>query len=86
MNDAESTPSPNRFWRKFGIRKAALNASAALERPRAWDSTRWRTRPATRLSRMPDATRVAAPRTGVFRAMAGAAAEAVLHPPRAAAA
>ncbi len=28
MKEAERTPSPKRFWRKFGIRKAALNASA----------------------------------------------------------
>ena len=32
MNDADSAPSPNRFWRKLGMRKAALNASAASER------------------------------------------------------
>ena len=31
MKEAESTPSPNRFWRKLGIRKAALKASAASE-------------------------------------------------------
>jgi hypothetical protein len=34
MNEAERTPSPKRFWRKFGIRKAALKASAASEVPK----------------------------------------------------
>jgi hypothetical protein len=35
MNDAESAPSPNRFCRKFGMRKAALKASAAsVSRPK----------------------------------------------------
>src|SRR5512142_3187663 len=57
MNEAESTPSPNRFWRKFGILSAALKASAAAELPRWWAKTRSRTRPANRLSRMPVATR-----------------------------
>ena len=33
MNDAESTPSPKRFCRKFGIFSAALNAPAAAELP-----------------------------------------------------
>ena len=28
MNDADRAPSPNRFWRRLGIRKAAVNASA----------------------------------------------------------
>ncbi len=34
MKEADSTPSPNRFWRKLGIRNAALNASAASEVPK----------------------------------------------------
>jgi hypothetical protein len=34
MNDAESTPSPSRFWRRFGIRRAALNTSAVAPTPR----------------------------------------------------
>jgi hypothetical protein len=34
MKLAESTPSPNRFCRKFGIRNAALNASLLSVRPR----------------------------------------------------
>jgi hypothetical protein len=34
MNEAERTPSPKRFWRKLGIRNAALNASAASEVPK----------------------------------------------------
>ena len=31
MNEADSAPSPNRFCRKFGMRNAALNASAASD-------------------------------------------------------
>ena len=34
MNEADSTPSPKRFWRKLGIRNAALNASAASDVPK----------------------------------------------------
>ncbi len=34
MNDAESTPSPNRFCKKLGMRKAARNASAESELPK----------------------------------------------------
>jgi hypothetical protein len=34
MKEAESTPSPKRFCRKFGILNAALKASAAAEVPR----------------------------------------------------
>jgi hypothetical protein len=34
MKEAERTPSPKRFCRKFGILKAALKASAASEVPR----------------------------------------------------
>jgi hypothetical protein len=34
MNEAESTPSPKRFCKKFGILKAALNASAASDVPK----------------------------------------------------
>jgi hypothetical protein len=34
MNEAERTPSPKRFCRKLGMRKAALNASAASEVPK----------------------------------------------------
>jgi hypothetical protein len=34
MNDAERTPSPNRFCRKFGILNAALKASAAADVPK----------------------------------------------------
>lgn len=29
ISEAERAPSPNRFWRKLGIRNAALRASAA---------------------------------------------------------
>ena len=34
MNDAERTPSPIRFCRRFGIRSAALKASATAPTPR----------------------------------------------------
>ena len=34
MNDADSTPSPSRFWSRFGIRSAARNAAAAGDSPR----------------------------------------------------
>jgi hypothetical protein len=34
MKEADSTPSPNRFCRKFGSLKAALKASAAAEVPK----------------------------------------------------
>src|SRR5256885_140054 len=57
MNDAESTPSPKRFCRKFGIRSAAENAPAATEFPRKCANTLPRTRPAMRLRRIPVAPR-----------------------------
>jgi hypothetical protein len=31
MKDADSAPSPKRFWSRFGMRKAAVKASAASE-------------------------------------------------------
>jgi hypothetical protein len=31
MNEADRAPSPKRFWRKFGMRNAAANASAASD-------------------------------------------------------
>jgi hypothetical protein len=34
MNEAESAPSPNRLFRKFGILKAAMKASAGAVRPK----------------------------------------------------
>jgi len=34
MKDAERAPSPKRFWRRLGMRKAAVKASAAAEVPR----------------------------------------------------
>jgi hypothetical protein len=34
MNEAESTPSPNRFCNRFGMRKAAFSASATSELPK----------------------------------------------------
>jgi hypothetical protein len=34
MKEAERTPSPKRFCRKLGMRKAALKASAASEVPK----------------------------------------------------
>src|ERR1700759_3292612 len=71
MNDADSTPSPKRFCRKFGIRIAALNAPAAFELPKKWANAFSRTRPAMRLRRMPDATSMANPARG-FGLSAGA--------------
>src|ERR1700678_2769463 len=55
MNDADSTPSPNRFCRMLGMRKPALNASAVAESPRKWAKMLSRTRPAMRLSNTPAA-------------------------------
>src|SRR3990172_1403487 len=60
MNEALRTPSPKRFCRKLGIRNAAAKASAASLSPRKCASTRWRTRPVTRLNRIPAATSGAA--------------------------
>ena len=34
MNDADSTPSPSRFWSRFGILSAALKTSAVAPTPR----------------------------------------------------
>src|ERR1035437_7697532 len=60
MNEAESAPSPKRFCRKLGIRNAALNASAAsVYRPKKYEKVLCRANPATRLNRMPVATRAA---------------------------
>src|ERR1700675_3544070 len=59
MNDADRTPSPNRFWRKFGILKAARNASAAGKVPKKCANARSRISPATLLSMIPLATRTA---------------------------
>src|SRR5262252_1337822 len=57
MNEPDSAPSPNRFWRRFGIRNAAVNASAAMDCwPKYFENRRCRTRPASRLMRMPAAT------------------------------
>src|SRR5438093_1231675 len=62
MNDADSAPSPNRFCRRFGIRNAALKASAAIVSlaPRNLAFSDSRTTPSNRESRMPAATRAAA--------------------------
>src|SRR5512140_887495 len=57
MKDADKAPSPKRFWRKFGMRNAALNASASVPRPKKCAKTRCRTRPVRRVSRMPTATK-----------------------------
>src|SRR5918997_3034513 len=56
MNDADSTPSPSRFCIRFGMRSAALKASAAGLVPRTEPITTSRIRPAQRDSRMPAAT------------------------------
>src|SRR3989304_4586628 len=60
MNEALRTPSPKRFCRKLGIRNAAARARAAPPSPRKCPSPRWRTRPVTRLNRIPAATSGAA--------------------------
>src|SRR5690348_11816128 len=59
MNDADSTPSPSRFWSTFGILKAALKASAESELPKKCAKMLSRTRPAMRLRKIPAATREA---------------------------
>src|SRR6185295_1329902 len=56
MNEAESTPSPSRFWSRLGIRNAALKAPAAGDVPRKWANTCSRTSPAIRDNRIPEAT------------------------------
>src|SRR6516225_5652393 len=57
MNDPDNAPSPNRFCSRFGTRNAALNASAGTDRsPKKWEKVYVRTRPASRLTRMPAAT------------------------------
>jgi hypothetical protein len=56
IKEADSTPSPKRFCRIFGIRRAARNASAASVLPRKWASDRSRIKPAIRLSMIPAAT------------------------------
>src|SRR3990172_10834136 len=61
MNEADRAPSPNRFCRKFGMRNAALNASAASDTcPKYLANRRSLTSPAMRLRRMPAATSAAA--------------------------
>src|SRR3954467_10335143 len=71
MNEAESTPSPNRFCKKLGILNAALKASAASEEPKSGARTRWRTRPRMRLSRIRAATIAAGRARLAVRAVAG---------------
>src|SRR5690348_2015486 len=78
MNDAESAPSPNRFCRRFGILKAAMNASAAIPvvAPRYRAMSDCLTSPSSREARMPEATRAeAAP---VLRGCTGAAGSGLL--------
>src|SRR3981081_481012 len=57
VKDADSTPSPKRFCRIFGMRSAARNASAASVLPRKWARERSLIKPAIRLSMIPAATR-----------------------------
>src|SRR4051812_17940613 len=80
MNDADRTPSPNRFCRKLGIFSAALNAPAAGELPRECAKTRTRMSPAMRLSRIPAATSTAKPaaRGFAFAGTSGGVASAVI--------
>src|SRR3954468_19432872 len=59
MNDADSAPSPNRFWRRFGIRAAALNASAAPVVPRKAAMTEFRMTPNILVAKIPSATKSA---------------------------
>src|SRR5436190_4172958 len=61
MNDADRAPSPKRLCSRFGIRNAALNASAAIPvvAPRYFALNDSRTTPRMRDSRMPAATRAA---------------------------
>ena len=61
MNEADSTPSPSRFCSRFGMRRAALNASEARPTPRKPAVTISRTRPDSRDSRMPAPTRARGP-------------------------
>src|SRR5688572_30636010 len=62
MKDADNVPSPSRFCRRFGRRSPSVNTSAYTVPPRKCDNTTNRTRPATRLARMPVATANAAQR------------------------
>src|SRR5438876_6607982 len=63
MKDPESAPSPNRFCRRLGMRKAAVKASAASVRwPKYLAKSTCRASPARRLSRMPAPTDFAATR------------------------
>src|SRR5260370_26926548 len=55
MNEAERTPSPNKFCKIFGIRNPALKASAVAEFPRKCAKMLSRTSPAIRLSNTPTA-------------------------------
>src|SRR3954467_7231763 len=63
MNDAESAPSPKRFWRRLGILNAAMNASAAIPvvAPGYGALTDWPTPPSSLDARIPAATSAAAP-------------------------
>ena len=57
IKEAERTPSPKRFCKRLGMRKAARKASAASELPKKWAKTRSRISPVMRLRRIPAATR-----------------------------
>src|SRR5687767_11026639 len=56
MKEAESTPSPNRFWRKLGIFIATASAAAWGEVPRKCEEAPRRTKPNSLEARMPAAT------------------------------
>src|SRR5581483_2317041 len=60
MNDADIAPSPNKFCNRFGMRNAAVTASAAGKLPKKCAKTWLRTSPVSRLARMPIATSEAA--------------------------
>ena len=55
-SEADSTPSPSRFWSRLGMRTATAKASAAPVLPSSREANISRTSPAARLARMPAAT------------------------------
>ena len=57
MNDADSTPSPSRFWIRFGMRTEALNTSAVAPTPRNAEMATSRMSPNVLDRKMPAATR-----------------------------
>src|SRR5688572_1992015 len=60
MKDADSAPSPSKFWMKFGVRSDARQTSSTALLPKKNARTCSRTRPAMRLRKMPAPTSQAA--------------------------